>query len=323
MKPVISQARILGFHRQLHQWYAQHGRKDLPWRLTRDPYAIYISEIMLQQTQVKTVLERYYFQFLKRFPTLSMLASAKQDEVLQAWQGLGYYNRATNLHKAAKACDGALPGTAEELIALPGIGKNTAHAIAAFAFHTPVAVMEANVKRVICRVFALKKPTPDILWGKATQLLDRNEPFDYNQAMMDIGALVCTKRAPQCAACPANDICLGKASPESYPAPVKKAAAPIRHKHIIVLQNKDGKYFASPRTSKFLNGLYHFIEQEGGKKPKGKKLSHIRQQYSHFTLRADIYLVMDKGSGKNWYTLAQLNKLPVSMAEKKILTLLG
>src|SRR4051812_22746017 len=116
------------FHRQLHQWYGKHGRSSLPWRLTRDPYAIYISEVMLQQTQVKTVLDRYYFPFMQRFPTLDALARASQKEVLQAWQGLGYYNRAQNLQKAAQACPQGLPDSIETLMALPGIGRNTAHA---------------------------------------------------------------------------------------------------------------------------------------------------------------------------------------------------
>jgi len=242
--------------------------------------------------------------------------------VLKTWQGLGYYNRAINLHKAAKACAKSLPKTVDALIALPGIGQNTAHAVAAFAFHQPVAVMEANVKRVICRIFALENPAADELWEKAHRLLDNAEPFDYNQAMMDIGAMVCTKRAPDCPKCPANIICAGQVSPELYPQPLKKKAPPVRRKNIIVRRNASGKYFAAPREGKFLNGLYHFVEQDAGAKPQGAKLGHIRQQYSHFTLEADVYLQSAKGSGANWRTLAQLKKLPFSNAEHKILALL-
>ena len=313
------------FHKKLHEWYRNEGRKDLPWRNTNDAYAIYLSEVMLQQTQVKTVQERYYFQFLKRFPTLDALAKAKEQDVLSAWQGLGYYSRARNLHKAAKSCKGNLPRSIEELTTLPGIGRNTAHAIAAFAYHDPAAVMEANVKRVLSRIFALKSPTTEELWEKAGTLLDSKEPFDYNQAMMDIGAMVCTKRAPKCNQCPAETICEGKINPEAYPERTAKKAVPVRNKVIVVKQNQRGEYFATPRTSKFLSGLYHFEEHDAPYSPqKSRMLGHIRQQYSHFTLEADVYLLQTaKSSGKGWYSLKQLKKLPVSIAEKKILEMLS
>lgn len=308
------------FHKALHGWYATHGRKDLPWRNTRDAYAIYVSEIMLQQTQVKTVLERFYHPFLKRFPTLKSLADANEKEVLKLWQGLGYYNRAGNLHQAAKACKTRLPRDVQSLMSLPGVGRNTAHAIAAFAYHAPVAVMEANVKRVISRIFALKTPSEKELWQKAELLLDRKNPFDYNQAMMDIGSTVCTKRSPDCPGCPANMICQGKANPELYPAPKIKKAVPVRKKYIVIRQNERGEYFATPRTGKFLRGLYHFVELDTP--PQSKVLGRIRQQYSHFTLEADIYVKRAKGSGKYWHSKNALKKLPMSMAEQKILNLL-
>jgi A/G-specific adenine glycosylase len=220
----VSQNSLTSFHRSLRRWYDTHGRKNLPWRNVLDPYPVYISEIMLQQTQVTTVLERFYFQFLKRFPTLASLAKADRDDVLKAWQGLGYYQRARNLHEAAKRCKGVLPGEVEALMELPGIGKNTAHAVAAFAFGKKTAVMEANVKRAICRIFALTRPSEAELWEKAVLLLDKCHSFDYNQAMMDIGATICTKRAPKCAQCPASKICKGKDSPEAYPTAIAKKA---------------------------------------------------------------------------------------------------
>lgn len=310
------------FHRRLHRWYSANGRRDLPWRKTRDPYAIYVSEIMLQQTQVKTVLERYYFPFLKRFPTLKALAAAKREEVLKAWQGLGYYNRAANLHEAAKRCAGSLPDSVEELISLPGIGRNTAHAVAAFAYKKPVPVVEANVKRVLARIFALKNPSENELWEKAETLLDGKNPFDYNQAMMDIGALVCTRRAPKCNECPANAICEGKASPASYPAAKKKKSVPVRKKQIVLLCNNKGQYFAEPRKGKFLNGMYRFVEQDTLPR-QAKRLGGIRQQYSHFTLEAEVYLQKKSGSGKYWHSASQLQALPLSGAEQKILKLLS
>ncbi len=312
-----------GFHRKLHSWYGKHGRKDLPWRNTNDAYAIYVSEVMLQQTQVKTVLERYYAPFLKRFPTLSALAKAKEQDVLSAWQGLGYYSRARNLHKAAQACNGELPKDISALTALPGIGRNTAHAIAAFAHHQPAPVMEANVKRVLCRIFALTQPTTQALWEKAESLLDTKKPFDYNQAMMDLGSAVCTKRTPNCATCPANDICAGKDAPQHYPQKAAKRSVPTRNKAIIIEQNHHGEYRAMPRTTRFLQGLYHFMEYDTLPRSKTIRLGHIQQQYSHFTLEADVYLLkVGQTSGKHWYPLAKLKKLPFSMAEKKILKML-
>lgn len=327
-------AAIRQFHTRLQRWYQAHGRTGLPWRNTDDAYAIYISEIMLQQTQVKTVLERYYHPFLKRFPTLAALAESDADDVLTAWQGLGYYNRALNLRAAAKACNGRLPDTLDGLIALPGIGRNTAHAICAFAYHKPVPVMEANVKRVLARVFAMSEPREQELWDKAEALLDRKHPFDYNQAMMDIGAMVCTRRKPSCSQCPLNTICKGKATPESYPTPKRKKATPVHRKNIAVLRNAEGMYYATPRTGRFLNGLYHFVETAEDEQAityrthrlpldKAQPLGHVRQQYSHFTLEADVWLMeVDDRHGNSWYRFPQLRTLPMSMAETKILGLI-
>lgn len=331
----LSASDIRDFHRRLHRWYAQHGRKDLPWRNTNDAYAIYISEIMLQQTQVKTVLERYYHPFLKRFPTLSALAKSDKDDVLQAWQGLGYYNRALNLRAAAHQAGKALPNSVDGLLALPGIGRNTAHAVLAFAYHQPVAVMEANVKRVVSRIFALSAPKEPELWERATELLDTKEPFDYNQAMMDIGATVCTKRNPDCPECPANRICQGQSSPLDFPAPKQKKAVPVRKRHIAVLRSSKGQYYSVPRTSRFLQGLYHFVETDHANDSisfqkhrydliDGIPLGHVRQQYSHFTMEADIHLLdVPHSAGNHWYSFEQLSTLPMSMAETKILGLIA
>jgi A/G-specific adenine glycosylase len=326
---------IHNFHQLLHTWYGKYGRHNLPWRNTRDPYAIYISEIMLQQTQVKTVLERYYFQFLERFPTMEKLAKSPSEQVLQAWQGLGYYNRALNLHNAAKSCRTTLPDNVEALMSLPGIGRNTAHAVAAFAYRRPVAIMEANVRRVLSRIFTLPSATDQELWDKAELLLNKREPFDYNQAMMDIGAMVCTKRNPRCGECPAQAICKGQKSPDCYPAAKQKKSIPVRAKNIIVACNKNGEYYATPRTSRFLGGLYHFLEIPQEEKSvtlckkaymldtTARNLGSIRQQYSHFTLEADVWLLDTTAtSGAYWHSLSKLKKLPCSMAETKILGLI-
>ncbi|MGE0753856.1 MAG: A/G-specific adenine glycosylase [Alphaproteobacteria bacterium] len=329
-----SSKAIKRFHTRLYEWYAVKGRKTLPWRNTRDDYAIYVSEIMLQQTQVKTVLKHYYKPFLKRFPTLKSLAKAKRSDVMKAWQGLGYYSRAANMHETAKLCNGALPQDVKELMSLPGIGQNTAHAIAAFAHYQPVAVMEANVRRVVTRIFALSSPTPALLWKKADQLLDTTNPFDYNQAMMDLGSMVCTRTAPQCTICPANTICAGKFSPLSFPKPASAKKVPVRRKNIIVFTNHRGEIYASTRDGKFLTGLFHFIEAPVEQKSvafmdrrfalaRARHIGHIRQQYSHFTLEADVY-AMHAGNlvGKNWHTLARFKALPKSVVETKIMALL-
>jgi len=157
--------------------------------------------------------------------------------------------------------------------------------------------------------------------GRAEALLNRAQPFDYNQAMMDLGAMLCTPRAPKCGECPASGICKGKMSPTSYPAAKKKKAVPVRQKNIVVKQNPQGQFFAEPREGKFLNGLYRFVELDTPPK-NAQRIGDVRQPYSHFTLAADIYLQKARGSGRNWYTLNQLKKLPMAAAELKILTLL-
>lgn len=329
-----SSKAIQSFHTRLHQWYGKHGRKNLPWRNTKNQYVIYVSEIMLQQTQVSTVLRHYYKPFLRRFPNMQSLAKASRTDVLEKWQGLGYYSRAVNMHKAAKKCKGKLPEEIKDLLELPGIGQNTAHAIAAFAHHQPVAVMEANVRRVVTRIFAMSDPSPALLWRKAEQLLDVEKPFDYNQAMMDLGAMVCTRKAPKCMQCPANTICAGKFSPLSFPKAKSAKKTPVRRMCIMVFKNHRGEIYASTREGRFLSGLYHFIEVPAKQKSvpfmdrrftvdRAKHIGHLRQQYSHFTLNADVY-VMHAGNlvGKNWHSLTRFKSLPKSVVETKILAML-
>mgnify|MGYP001225014326 CR=1 FL=1 len=328
---------IEAFHARLQEWYATHGRRDLPWRTTRDPYAIYVSEVMLQQTQVKTVLERYYFPFLQAFPTLEALAKAERQDVLKRWEGLGYYNRAVNLHKAAQATAPAyqLPEDFDALIALPGIGRNTAHAVLAFAFHQAVPVMEANVKRVLHRVFAEDAMSDTALWEKANLLLNKDAPFDYNQAMMDIGATVCTKTKPLCALCPAQGICAGKEAPERYPAPKQKKATPVRKRTIIAVMDESERFYLTARTSRFLTGLYGFIEQDQAETnctflghaaaiADMQHLGHITQTYSHFQLQAEAYIwrLPLKSNDAHWYDLKSIGALPLSRADEKLYKLL-
>ena len=212
------------FRRRLHTWFRRHSR-DLPWRHTRDPYRILVSELMLQQTQVSRVLD-FYRRFLERFPDLHALAKAKPPRVLEAWEGLGYYARARNLHKLAQHVttvrDGIIPSEPEHLRALPGVGAYTAGAVASFAYEKRAALVDTNVARVLHRVFA---PALDPksgaglrqLWNIAEQLLPRTgkTTWTHNQALMELGALVCSARSPKCGVCPVKQAC---ASVDRYSA---------------------------------------------------------------------------------------------------------
>jgi A/G-specific adenine glycosylase len=210
---ISAQNRLL-FRRSLTRWYRQHGR-DLPWRRTRDPYAILVSEVMLQQTQVATVLP-FYNKWLERFPNFAVLAHASENDVLRVWQGLGYYVRARNLHATAKIVQhqhhGRLPSSIEELRLLPGVGKYTAHAVATFAFHQAVPIVEANTARVSARLFNLRTPIDSaagckILWNCARELLPKHGAAHFNSALVDLGALVCLPRKPKCEICPVRKFC--------------------------------------------------------------------------------------------------------------------
>jgi A/G-specific adenine glycosylase len=233
---------IRTFHRSLLCWYHVHGRK-LPWRGTCDPYAILVSEFMLQQTQVATVVP-YYNQWLRRFPDFAALARASEEDVLHAWQGLGYYARAGNLHATAKAVvdryGGRFPRSIEQMQQLPGIGRYTAHAVASFAFNQSVPIVEANTARVLTRLFYFRKPIDsdagrETLWQYAATLVPKSNAWIYNSALIDLGALVCLPREPECGLCPAKKFCRAK-NPETLP--IKKSrrrTERLIEKHALVL----------------------------------------------------------------------------------------
>lgn len=224
---------LKAYHKALLSWYDKNGRKNLPWRTFGKPlcderlrgidaaYGVYISEIMLQQTQVNRVLENFYFPFLHKFPNLQSLANADESEILKAWQGLGYYSRARNLKLCATSCvarfNGHLPENVSELTRLEGIGAYTAGAIACFGYKKAVGFIDGNIKRVFSRLFALVNPTQSLLQSKANELLCEQNAFDYNQALIDLGALVCTPKLARCALCPLDEWCAGKNSPQKYP----------------------------------------------------------------------------------------------------------
>jgi len=220
--------KSLALGRALLTWY-DANRRDLPWRTTRDPYNIWISEIMLQQTRVATVTERYQ-QFLLRFPTVQKLAAARESAVLAEWSGLGYYRRARNLHAAARVIsrEKKFPQTAESLHALPGIGRYTAAAIASIAFNEPVAVVDGNVERVLGRLHG-RPLTQEKLWTAAQSLLDPARPGDFNQAMMELGATVCLPRQPQCHACPIKNICRTRGAGDFKPVRLRQQKKEITY----------------------------------------------------------------------------------------------
>jgi len=225
MQSLFSVPQRRQLRKRLLAWYELH-RRDLPWRASRDPYRVWLSEIMLQQTRVAAVIE-YYHEFLRRLPTVKKLAAAREASVLAAWSGLGYYRRARMLHAAAKVIvrenGGEFPVTAEELRALPGIGRYTAAAIASIAFDEPVAVVDGNVERVLQRVTGTRLAGEE-LWKVAGEFLDKSRPGDFNQAMMELGAVICTPRSPTCLTCPVIELCAtrGETAAIAKPAPQKK-----------------------------------------------------------------------------------------------------
>ena len=342
----IKPAALRNFHARLAAWYRTHGRHDLPWRQTDDPYHIWLSEVMLQQTQVSTVLARFYHPFLATFPTIETLAKAPREAVLKAWEGLGYYRRAGFLHEAAKKMmhEGGLPpfasltpplcgspsatqGLFDRLLSFPGIGKNTAHAILAFAYHQPVAILEANVKRVVARIFALKTPSDTELWAGAEALLNRTAPFDYNQAMMDLGSLICTPKTPNCSTCPARTICAGKESPEHYPTPKIKKKTPTRTVMILIREDAAKRLFLEARDAALLGGLYGFAQlpADTAIRHDWQFLGNVTHIYSHFRLEAKVYRAHTRGepNSADWHTRAALAALPLSTLDHKVLALLN
>ena len=232
-----------GFAAKIVAWQKKHGRHDLPWQGTRDPYAIWLAEIMLQQTQVATVIP-YYNRFLARLPDVTALAAAPLDEVMRLWSGLGYYSRARNLHRAAQAVmsahGGRFPRRYEEIAALPGVGRSTAAAICAFAFGQRRAILDGNVKRVLARVRGIKgypgeKKVSDRLWLEAERLLPRRNVEAYTQGLMDLGATVCTRRKPRCDACPLRTDCIAVRRGWVGKLPGPRPNKPLPHKSTVML----------------------------------------------------------------------------------------
>jgi A/G-specific adenine glycosylase len=265
-----------GFHRKIRKrllsWY-RLNKRDLPWRRTRDPYRILVSEIMLQQTQVATVIP-YYRRFIREFPNVASLAGAPIQGVLKQWEGLGYYSRARNLHRAAQAIltkwRGRIPATLEGLVSLPGIGRYTAGAVGSIAFRLKVPVLDGNVRRVLCRIFAIREDpmralVQERLWGIAAELLPDHDAGDFNQALMELGATICLPRTPSCVCCPLRGSCLGLEAGIQDRLPVRAESRPIPHTVLAValVQSARGLLLGPRPDRGLLAGLWSFPEIKG------------------------------------------------------------
>jgi len=237
------------FSGRLIAWQEQYGRHDLPWQQTRDAYRVWLAEIMLQQTQVRTVIS-YYARFLERFPTMEALAQAPLEAVLELWAGLGYYARGRNLHRCAQMivgdCGGQFPQEARRIAELPGIGRSTAAAISVFAFGARSAILDGNVKRVLARCFGIEgspatTATQKELWALAEALLPATGIVAYTQGLMDLGATLCVRRAPLCTACPMHDLCIARRQGRQAELPMTKAKKALPERETELLLLTDGK----------------------------------------------------------------------------------
>lgn len=293
----LSQNIVDVFTHRLLSWYTEHGRTDLPWRQTTDPYRIWISEIILQQTRVVQGHD-YYLRFIDRFPDAPSLAAASEDEVMRLWQGLGYYSRARNLHAAARQIVemGGFPRLHEDILRLKGVGAYTAAAISSFAFGDPYAVVDGNVFRVLSRYFGITSPI-DSAEGKRTftdlagLLLDKRQPADYNSAMMDFGALQCRPLSPACADCPMADRCHALANRCIDSLPVKEKRTEVTERYMIYWFIHDGSnLLLQRRTGKDIwRGLYQPLLMEYGHPSGDEEALHDLQQ----RLPADTSLLID------------------------------
>jgi A/G-specific adenine glycosylase len=330
--------------RRILQWYDAHAR-DLPWRAkddrTPDPYRVWLSEIMLQQTTVATVIP-YFHKFLKRWPSVGALCKAPEDEVLAAWAGLGYYARARNLHKCAKTVahdmGGRFPRTEQELRALPGVGEYTAAAIAAIAFGERATVVDGNIERVIARRFALRKPLPGVkgeIRALVAGITPVVRPGDFAQAMMDLGATICTPKRPVCGECPWGRDCEARARgiAEKLPARLAKARRPERNGVAFVAISKAGRVLLRKRPDKgLLGGMWEPPMSEwADPAPKSappfparwrKCEALVRHVFTHFALELEVHVAQGcaetKGQGR-WVAWEDLGDAALPTLMRKVL----
>lgn len=288
-------------------------------------YGVYISEMMLQQTQVSVVLERFFFPFLETFPDLRDIAQASQDQILKAWQGLGYYSRARNIRNTAiiveKLYGGILPSSRDKLQALPGIGSYTSGAIACFGFGENVSFVDGNIARVLSRLFALPSTSKKTLETLAQNFLNPLDPFNHNQALIDFGATLCTPKNPNCLYCPLSDFCQGKTSPHLFPTP-KKTALIKKTLHLGFYRQK-GKLSLVKSYDKLYLGLYNPLELRIKELSSAQFVGSFSHHYTKYAIHAKVYLLPTPPSQElEFFSPQEIADLPISNLCKKALELL-
>ena len=343
------------FARRLLRWYGR-ARRDLPWRVVTasgypDPYHVLVSEAMLQQTQVATVIP-YFNRFIARFPTFADLAAADEQEVLRMWQGLGYYSRARNLRVAARRVveefGGRLPQDVEQLRKLPGIGRYTAGAVASIAFGRRAPILDGNVVRVLCRLDQVAADPRDgqtqaLLWRRAEEIVPKTRPGDFNSALMELGALVCTPRSPQCLLCPVRENCEAFAAgvQERIPAPRKRAETPLLQRRVYCIR-RNGRWLIEQRPARGRwAGMWQFVTVEANGDAAGppwsliapRKVGEVTHGLTHRRYRFEVFACDANGEEireipggdrpRRWVRLAELSEYPLPRPHLKIVELLA
>ena len=354
----MTSKEITLFRKNLLIWFETHSRK-LPWRETEDPYRIWVSEVMLQQTQVKKVLE-YYQKFINRFPDVESLADAPLQDLLKIWEGLGYYARARNLHKAAQVVEqdlkGEIPADYAAFRKLPGVGEYIAAAVQSIAFNRPYAVVDGNVKRVLARLFLINAPisqsaSAKIFQEKADLLLDHNVPGIFNQAMMELGATVCRPQSPTCIVCPVNTGCHAFQSARQEEFPVRRKPKPLPEYHIVagVIHKGDWILITQRKLEGLLGGLWEFpggkihvkeiaeqacvriIQEETNLLVESVEyLTRVKHAYTHFKIVMDVFhchyrsgeVVLNEAVDYRWITIDQIDQFPFPRSNHKFIPLL-
>lgn len=346
--------------KRILRWYRENGR-SLPWRQTRDPYAIWVSEVMLQQTRVETVVP-FFNRFLSRFPTVKDLAESSLQDVLKTWENMGYYSRARNLHKSARLVsdemEGRIPETYEGLIRLPGIGAYTASAILAFAFGKKILAMDANVSRVFTRFFCIVKYLDDPETASklrelaAPYLSTTNDSSSFNQALMDLGATICTPRSPECGACPVRENCVACRLNMQGRLPLRRRREPIPHREMTagLIRDRKGRFLVIQRPAHgLLGGLWKFPGGEKGRRETlpealsrtireevgiqvqvGLKIGVVKHAFTHFRMSLHVFHCRKvRGAphalgcaGWQWAGSRGLLSLPFPKADRRIIELL-
>jgi len=342
------------FQQRVFAWFEDHGRKDLPWQQELSPYRVWVSEIMLQQTQVKTVIP-YFEAFMRVFPTIEALAAASEDQVLHLWTGLGYYARARNLLRCAQVIvdehGGKFPDSIETLEQLPGIGRSTAGAIRSIAFGKPAAILDGNVKRVLARHAAIpgwpgQTAVHRELWEIAQALSPQQRPAQYTQAMMDLGATVCLRSKPLCESCPLQTDCKAhqQGTQADYPGRKPRKTLPIRTTTMLIISNTSREVFLAKRPPTGIwGGLWSFPELEqaneatdfcldtfGAQPTRIEPGSALRHTFSHYHLDIQpLYLELDHnvgsimdGDGQLWYNLSSPERIGMAAPVAKLLKLI-